>query len=240
MQDLPYVRRGGAAVSNMAAAVAAGYKTWKRKPADLYPTPVDGTESLMPILSAVLPAGARIWEPACAGGRMSRVLEAHGFDVISTDLRDDPGYGQGGVDFLTGAVPEGVQAIVTNPPFSHAEQFIRRALTITPVVAMLLKQTYWNTKGRIPLWHDHTPDLELKLTWRLAFLEQERGKSPLMDCMWSVWTGSNTIGPDAAHCQTAPLPRRRYAGYAGTGVLPAVRILGGELDELSGALRGLL
>ena len=29
--------------------------------------------------------------------------------------------------------------------------------------------------------------MELNLTWRPAFLEKERGKSPLMDCMWVVW-----------------------------------------------------
>lgn len=58
-----------------------------------------------------------------------------------------------------------IDAIVTNPPFSLAEEFIRRALSITPNVAMLLKQTYWNVGGRsADRGLDHMPDLELKLT----------------------------------------------------------------------------
>jgi len=36
----------------------------------------------------------QIWEPACGDGAISRVLEAAGYQVISTDLIDR-GYGQG-------------------------------------------------------------------------------------------------------------------------------------------------
>jgi len=240
-----------------AKAVTQSYKKWERKPSDLYPTPVDGTESLVPALKAMRrPDGKpikRVWEPACGDGRLARVLEWHGFEVIATDLREYPGFGYGGLDFLKDT-PENkwgwdigeIDAIVTNPPFSLAEEFIRRALTFTPNVAMLLKQTYWNVGGRSRgLWFDHMPDLELKLTWRLAFLAGERGNSPLMDCMWAVWNGDNTGLPLKRHgdsgpqqmCITEPLPRLKYPGYGGIGVKAAMQVLEGELAALADALR---
>lgn len=235
----------------MAKAITASYKKWERKPADLYPTPVDGTESLIPVLQEL--GVKRIWEPACGDGRLARVLEWHGFEVIATDIREYPGYGTGGLDFLNEDPLEKwgwdigeIDMIVTNPPFSLAEDFIRKALSITPKVAMLLKQTYWNTRGRGTkggLWFDHMPDLELKLTWRLAFLKKERGNSPLMDCMWNVWTGENAVrhrGGAIEHCAAEPLPKRIYPGYDGIGVRSAAEVLEGEIDALTKALGKLL
>lgn len=236
-------------VKGMAKAIVDSYKKWDRKPADLYPTPVDGTESLIPVLKAMKrPDGSpikTIWEPACGDGRLARVLEWHGFTVIATDLREYPGYGHGGLDFLLsspqdkwGEVVE-IDAIVTNPPFSLAEEFIRRAHMFTPNVAMLLKQTFWNVGGRSRgLWFDHMPDLELKLTWRLAFLASERGNSPLMDCMWNVWAGGN-LGGGQAMCVTEPLPRKKYPGYGGIGVEAATQVLEGEIAELIAVIQGM-
>src|SRR3546814_6065522 len=90
--------------SDVCSSDLTSYKKWDRKPADLYPTPVGGTESLIPALKAMKrPDGLpikRIWEPACGDGRLARVLEWHGFEVIATDLREYPGYGYGGLDFL--------------------------------------------------------------------------------------------------------------------------------------------
>lgn len=251
----PVAKKPSDETKGIAKAIVQSYKKWQRKPADLYPTPVDGTESLIPVLKAMKrPDGTpikTIWEPACGDGRLARVLEWHGFEVIATDLREYPGYGHGGLDFLTETpqdkwgwrLPE-IDAIVTNPPFSLAEEFIRRAHLFTPNVAMLLKQTFWNVGGRSRgLWFDHMPDMELKLTWRLAFLASERGNSPLMDCMWNVWHSGGNSKPrdvhEAEHCVTEPLPRLKYPGYGGIGALSAMQVLEGELKELTGAIAAL-
>lgn len=234
-------------ISGVAGAIIKSYKKWERKPADLYPTPVDGTESLVPVLKAMKkPNGdpiKRIWEPACGDGRLARVLEWHGFEVIASDIREYPGFGVGGLDFLNDDPAEKwgwdigeIDAIVTNPPFSLAEDFIRKALSITPNVAMLLKQTYWNAGGRSRgLWFDHMPDLELKLTWRLAFLESERGKSPLMDCMWAVWNGDNAGDRLQKYCTAEPLPRIKYLGYEKPGLRASTQVLEGAFDDLAKA-----
>lgn len=182
----------------MSGAIAEAMRKWARKPADLYPTPVDCTYSLIPHIAHLLPPDASIWEPACADGQMVDPLRQYGYRVMATDLRPDIKGGQGGVDFLVpGSLYHSQQydAIMTNPPFSVADQFIRRALEHAPVVVMLLKAQYWNTKNRKALFRETKPYMELNLTWRPAFLAKERGNSPLMDCMWVVWVRGNNDLP---------------------------------------------
>lgn len=182
----------------IAGAIAASMAKWARKPADLYPTPTDCTYSLLPYIAHLLPHDAMVLEPACADGQMVRPLREFGYQVTGYDLRPDVKGGEGGVDFLDAEnFPEAIvpfDAVITNPPFVIAERFINRALEMAPVVAMLLKAQYWNTRNRKKLFRDTKPMLELNLTWRPAFLEEERGKSPLMDCMWVVWQRGHTGG----------------------------------------------
>lgn len=177
-------------VHNFAAATVQSMAKWERKAADLYPTPPAGTVAILQQLG--LAPGSVIVEPACGDGDVSRVLHQLGHNVISSDLRYT-GYGTGGLDFTGPAYGQfllgkpQVDAVITNPPFVLAEQFIVRALQFAPLVVMLLKSNYWNTKSRLRLWDKHTPTGRFPVTWRLAFLEAERGKSPLMDCDWIVW-----------------------------------------------------
>ncbi|MBP53085.1 MAG: hypothetical protein CMG88_03770 [Marinobacter sp.] len=189
--DVPGLGHNGGPALGMSGAIAAAMQKWARKPADLYPTPIDCTYSLLPHIADLLPADALVLEPACADGMMVRPLEEFGYRVDGYDLRPDVTGGQGGFDFTE---PDTVfeqagsyDAVITNPPFAIAEKFIRRAIEEAPVAVMLLKAQYWNTKNRKKLFRDTKPYMELNLTWRPAFLEKERGKSPLMDCMWVVW-----------------------------------------------------
>ena len=170
-----------------ASAIVGAQKTHKRKEADFYPTPPDVTVALLDFLQL---DSTTIWEPACGDGAMSKVLSAAGHDVHSTDLRDDSGFGIGGTDFLQSQLVKTPHWIITNPPFNVAEDFIRKALSITPNVAMLLKSQFWHARRREPLFRDHPPAWILPLTWRPAFLEAERGSSPLMDVIWVVWSSN--------------------------------------------------
>lgn len=184
-----------------ASAIVGAQKTHKRKEADFYPSPPDVTEALMQFLR--LDPETSIWEPACGDGAMSRILERHSNHVSSSDLRDDPSiYGRRGVDFLqVDESDEWFDWIITNPPFNVAEGFIRKSLSITPNVAMLLKSQYWHAASRLQLFNDHPPTFILPLTWRPSFLEKERGNSPLMDVIWVVWRGKTNV------TQFQPLPR---------------------------------
>jgi hypothetical protein len=116
---------------------------------DLYETPAVAVEALL--RHERLPH--RIWEPACGRGAIVNVLRAHDHEVVATDLVDygipitAPGYYR--VDFLMErCAPEGTQAIVTNPPFKLAEQFVEHALDLCPRVVMLLRLAFLESNRR--------------------------------------------------------------------------------------------
>jgi len=105
---------------------------------DFYPTPPEVTRALLRVEPFVPPMD--IWEPACGNGAMSKVLEQTGLSVYSSDLNDH-GYGDSYIDFLEteGARPN--TAIVTNPPFKLASDFIRHAIydLQVPKLCLLMK-----------------------------------------------------------------------------------------------------
>ncbi len=192
----PYDRR--LATGGMAGAFVKSQLRWKRKPADLYPTPPNCVYSLVPYVEDILPRGSVVLEPACADGKLSRALDECGYKTVSYELREDGGYGIGGVDFLdrenSPFKPRGYDAVWTNPPFSLAREFIDRALEIAPLAIMLVKSDYWCSKRRISLWRQQKPLRKYDLTWRPAFLLEERGASPMMTCSWLVFQRGHT-GP---------------------------------------------
>jgi hypothetical protein len=98
---------------------------YDREANDFYPTPAWVTETLLKHVTLRGP----VWEPCCGDGAIARVIEAQGHTVEATDL-SDRGYGRGGVDFFNcKAIPNGCQAIVTNPPYGDggAERHAQRA-----------------------------------------------------------------------------------------------------------------
>lgn len=171
--------------SIQASQIMGGNGAKARKASDLYPTPPEVTVALMRFLK--LPVGTDIWEPARGQGDMVRALADCGMAVYGTDIRD-------GIDFLTTRQPGNAPAadwIITNPPFSLADEFIRHAAEIGKPFAMLLKAQYWHAAKRAQLFREIPPSYVLPLTWRPDFLFKERdgkkGASPLMDVMWCVW-----------------------------------------------------
>ena len=157
----------------------------KRSMADYYPTPADVTQALLDML--LIQPGTKVWEPACGGGHMVQVLEANGLKVTATDIET-------GTDFLTAELPEGTEWIITNPPFSLANEFIETCIKHKRPFALLTKSQFWHAKKRYDLFLHHPPRWILPLTWRPDFnfldrKEGERGNS-LMDVCWCVWDGA--------------------------------------------------
>lgn len=92
-----------------------------------------------------------IWEPACGEGHISKVLQAHGYEVISTDLIYR-GFGDPEpLNFLEETIDGFEGDIITNPPYSVGLQFVERALeSVRPggKVAMFLKVQFLEGKRR--------------------------------------------------------------------------------------------
>ena len=184
--------------SLQASRISGGNSARGRRQADFYPTPPEATVALLQFLN--LPKNTTIWELAAGEGDMAGVLQAYFETVYTTDILD-------GTDFLKSSI-DAADWIITNPPFSLAEDFIRRAAKIEKPFAMLLKSQYWHASKRMALFEDIPPSYILPLTWRPDFFFKERengnGGSPLMDVMWCVW-----LTPWMRNVQTIyhPLPR---------------------------------
>lgn len=161
-----------------ASRINGGNTAYERVESDFYPTPPEPTIALMDFLQ--LPKDTVIWEPACGKGDMSSVIKNMGYTVKESDI-------QFGDDFLECPFFE-CDWIITNPPFSLSEKFIRRCCEHKRPFALLLKCQYWHAKKRLSLFKETHPSYILPLTWRVDFLKKKRGKgAPLMDVMWVVW-----------------------------------------------------
>lgn len=160
--------------------LTSGGKKENRRDLDFYPTPPECTVALMDFLKL---QPCTVWECACGDGAMSNVIKAYGHEVIETDIRT-------GTDYLK--TKGFADAIITNPPFNLSAEFIEKALTEAPIVAMLLKSQYWHAKKRIDLFTQNRPAYILPLTWRPDFMNGERGGAPTMEVIWTVWIKGNT------------------------------------------------
>lgn len=157
-----------------ASRITGGNPKGKRSQSDFYPTPWEATVALLQYLQ--IQKGSVVWEPACGQGHMTKVLRENGYNVVESDI-------QTGTDFITCEAKK-CDWIITNPPFSLAEEFIRRAYKLNIPFAFLLKSQYWNAQKRGALFRDCQPTHILPCAWRVDFTG---GKNPLMDVMWVVW-----------------------------------------------------
>lgn len=132
-----------------------------------------------------------IWECACGEGHLSERLEAHGHNVLSTDLIDR-GYGTGGVDFLNQTYNFNGD-IITNPPYKYAKEFVYKALELVNdgnKVAMFLKLLFLEGKARKQLFKKHPPKTIYVSSARLNCAmngEFEKYSSSAVAYAWFVW-----------------------------------------------------
>jgi len=142
-----------------------------RRDRDFYPTPYEVTEALMTMLD--LPKTTKVWEPACGDGAIVNVLRNMGYECIGTDITT-------GDDFRFTDMPEGIDWIITNPPFNLSEDFIRRSWDHGKPFALLLKSQYWHAAKRYSLFYECHPTSIYPLTWRPDF---SRGGEPFNGCL---------------------------------------------------------
>jgi hypothetical protein len=156
---------------------ASGYE---RRPNEDYPTPR--------WVAAVIAEHLRrkrvktVWEPAAGNGALADALVREGFTVVSTTD-----------DFLSHTkTPEPVDCICTNPPYGEdrrslvACEFIRQALTLAPVVAMLLRVDFDSGKARKGLFRD-CPAFAGKIVLLDRIKWFDGPSAPSDNHAWFVW-----------------------------------------------------
>lgn len=128
-----------------------------RQQDDLYATSPEAVEALLKREKF----HNTILEPCCGLGHISKVLESHKYNVISSD-KNFYGYGHEGIDFLTNntffADLKDKVDIITNPPYNLSVLMVERALSLAKFkVCMLfpfwyLIKFYWYPPRRMYLF----------------------------------------------------------------------------------------
>lgn len=169
---------------------ATNHSKEEREVDDYYATDPKAMEALLRVESF----HPRIWEPACGGGHISRVLEEHGHDVRNSDVVNR--MGEGGVellDFIDDHLEKWDGDIITNPPYSFAQEFIERALSVVRdggKVAMFLKLTFLEGKKRKGMFAKHPPKRVYVFSSRVACAKGgdfSSTQSSAVAYAWFVW-----------------------------------------------------
>lgn len=137
----------------------------------------------------------RVWEPACGRGDIVKHLVARGHSVYSSDLNQHGFEGQELIaDFLEMAtVPNGAKAIITNPPFTHLDEFIDHANGLMRPrkgsVAILMQLQAAATKRRKSIINGAGFSRLVVLTRRPRWTREgeENTANPRKPFAWAIW-----------------------------------------------------
>lgn len=142
-----------------------------------------------------------IWEPACGDGAIVGMLRRAGHKVIATDLVD---WGcpdsSSHIDFLMEQhAADRAGAIITNPPFKLAEEFVAHARRLCPIVIMLLRLAFLESERRSDILDSGDLARVLVFRKRLPFMHRAGYEGPRhsnsgMAFAWFIWD-RNHQGP---------------------------------------------
>ena len=145
-----------------------------------FQTPKEALFPLIPYLSK----DWVIWECASGNGNLSAFLKELGFTVIETDIKT-------GHDFLY-YQPQHFDCIITNPPYSLKEEFLKRCYSIGKPFALLLPLTAFEGKKRQELMRKYGVQV-IFFNRRINF-ETPSGKNTgswFMTAWFTNWFGMN-------------------------------------------------
>lgn len=124
-------------------------------------------------------------EPACGDGRITDFLRKYGVSVTEYDI-------QRGVDYLAQPAPKTkYELIMTNPPFSLADSFFKKALAEAEVVIMLQRNNYLSSQGRYDFWVNNPPTGLVVCSRRPSFTGG--GKTDAQDYMWYIFDSAGVL-----------------------------------------------
>lgn len=179
----------GNAHSNYVTIGASNHSKGERQPRDYYATDPRAAELLLQHETFDGP----IWECACGEKNLSKVFEAHGHEVRSSDIEDR--CGNEVLDFL------GIENwepwdgnIITNPPYAMATEFVYRALQLVgggKKVCMFLRTLFLEGRERKSLFLQFPPKVVYVFSGRIACLMNNEGDfdraGAAQSYSWFVW-----------------------------------------------------
>jgi SAM-dependent methyltransferase len=144
---------------------------WDRHPDDWYVEDAWISERLF--ASGAFDDCESVLDPACGMGRIVDAAARAGFRAIGSDIeprwRDHPRQGVYAVaDFINGPWPaikrpdwKAPDAIVSNPPFKHAEAFVHLSLARARKTVAMILPTTWRCGDEPSRWLETTPLAEV-------------------------------------------------------------------------------
>ncbi len=180
---------------------------------DYFGTPPWATRALCgEMLNPATLSNCSVWEPACGNGFMSRPLNQYFRSVHASDVHDYGGDQERVCDFLwphqgpPHINKQGVDWVITNPPFKLAMQFAERALDVATQGVALFVRTQWVESIERYKFFERRPP-----TWWCVFSERvplTKGDpkptgSTATSYSWVVWLNA---GPPNQHTQLRWIP----------------------------------
>lgn len=174
---------------------ASNHASAPRQSQDLYCTHPDAVHELLKLETF----SHDIWEPCDGLGHISDTLTQYGFKVRRSDL-----YTRGRdieqLDFHTNNETwQG--AIITNPPYSSASAFVRKAIDTVAdgcKVAMWLRILYLESMERKRLFETYPPKRVWISSRRIPCGKEGKFGASAQGYAWYIWekgyTGATTIG----------------------------------------------
>lgn len=170
---------------------ASSHSNGERAEEDFYASDPMAIDCLLQFASDLLDKNILVWECACGQGHLSKRLKQKEFNVFSSD-RVNRGYGVK-ADFFNAAAPAATFQIVTNPPYSFAEEFVRHSLEIIQkggIVAMLLRLLFLEGKSRSMLFEQYPPKRIGIFSFRLSCAKNgdfSKSNQGAQAYAWFVW-----------------------------------------------------
>lgn len=187
---------------------------------DDYETPAWVVNALLENHPLPFPIG-KVLEPCAGSGAILRAFYAkywnqrqEAFKFTAVEIRQEPCYDLQRwadkvhcADFLTWQPDEEYRLILTNPPYSIAQQIVEHALDIAhgAEVIMLLKLSFLATLERFPFWQKHPLSKLLVLRDRPSFIG---GGSDNSEYAWMIWNSGPGQEIRTIYSPTRPGKRR--------------------------------
>lgn len=191
---------------------------------DFNASPPEAIWGLLGVEGRKIADASIVWEPACGDGAIVlplRSLQPFGPKVFASDLIERACPHSWVEDFL-GTDPKAYpncDMVITNPPFSLAQEFVDHGLAVAPVVMMLLRLAFLEADGRNE-WLQRSPLSTVHVfVDRLPMMHREgytgkRLKKSSTAYAWFVWD------------QRQGAPRRRFDWITATDVAVGRRLCG--------------
>lgn len=160
----------------------------EREENDFYATDPRAIEDL----SKFVNISGSVWENACGDGALAREIKklSNVKWVYSTDIIDR-GYEDfdGVVNFLEIFEPQVYDWIITNPPYKHGLEWVRKSLNYSGNVAVLMKLVFLESAERKKFFEECPPSKVLVYSKRLGVYKNniKTTNSGLVAYAWFVW-----------------------------------------------------